>query len=221
MKPRVGIISTGDEIVPIDGDASFGKIRDINSHIFSALMRETGCECTEYGIVRDCYEDIYASVVRAVSENDIVLISGGSSAGTRDMTAQIIASLGEVYVHGIALKPGKPTIIGKIYGKAVFGLPGHPAAGWFVSLRFVAPLINAFFGSRVKERTVKAPLSQNISSNNGREEIVCVKLKEGIAEPVFAKSGVISLLSESDGYIIIDRNREGMKSGEEAEIHLF
>lgn len=221
VKPRVGIISTGDEIVPIDGDASFGKIRDINSHIFSALMREMGCECTEYGIVRDCYEDIYASVVRAVSENDIVLISGGSSAGTRDMTAQIIASLGEVYVHGIALKPGKPTIIGKIYGKAVFGLPGHPAAGWFVSLRFVAPLINAFFGSRVKERTVKAPLSQNISSNNGREEIVCVKLKEGIAEPVFAKSGVISLLSESDGYIIIDRNREGMKSGEEAEIHLF
>ncbi len=221
VKPHIGIISTGDEIVPIEGEIALGKVRDINTHILSALMREKGCECTEYGIIKDRYEDIHNAVVRAVSENDIVLISGGSSAGTRDMTSQIISSLGEVYAHGIAIKPGKPTIIGKIDGKAVFGLPGHPAASYFVCLRFIVPLVNILLNRNEKERTLKAKLTQNISSNHGREEIVCVKLTDCGAEPVFGKSGVISLLSESDGYIIIDRNREGLKSGEEVEIHLF
>lgn len=221
VKPRVGIISTGDEIVPIESEITFGKIRDINTHILSALMREKGCECTEYGIIKDSREDIYNAVVKAVKENDIVMISGGSSAGTRDMTAKIISSLGEVYVHGIAVKPGKPTIIGKIDGKAVFGLPGHPAASYFVCLRFIVPLVRNLLCQKNKEITLKSGILQNISSNHGREEIVCVKLTDEGAEPVFAKSGVISLLSESDGYIIIDRNREGLKSGETVEIHLF
>ncbi len=221
LKIRVGIISTGDEIVSADSDITLGKIRDINSHILSALMREKDCECTEYGIVKDKYDDIYNAVVKAVKENDIILISGGSSAGTRDMTAEIISSLGEVYAHGIAIKPGKPTIIGRIDGKAVFGLPGHPAASYFVCLRFIVPLVCTLLGRKVKDRTVKSKILQNISSNHGREEIVCVKLSDEGAEPVFGKSGVISLLSRSDGYIIIDRNREGLKSGEETEIHLF
>ncbi len=221
LKPRVGIISTGDEIVPIESEITLGKIRDINTHILSALMREKGCECKEYGIVKDSREDIYNTVVKAVKENDIILISGGSSAGTRDMTAEIISSLGEVYIHGIAVKPGKPTIIGKIDGKAVFGLPGHPAASYFVCLRFIVPLVNALVCRKGEERTLKANISQNISSNHGREEIVCVKLTDRGAEPVFGKSGVISLLTESDGYIIIDRNLEGLKTGETVEIHLF
>ncbi len=220
-KPRVGIISTGDEIVPIESEITLGKIRDVNSHILSALMREKGCECKEYGIIKDSREDIYNTVVEAVKENDIILISGGSSAGTRDMTADIISSLGEVYVHGIAVKPGKPTIIGKIDGKAVFGLPGHPAASYFVCLRFIIPLVDSLLCRKTKERKVKARLLQNISSNHGREEIVCVRLTDEGAKPVFGKSGVISLLSDSDGYIIIDRNREGVKYGETVEIHLF
>ncbi len=221
VKPRVGIISTGDEIVPIESEISFGKIRDINSHILSALMREKGCVCKEYGIIKDNREEIYNAVVKAVSENDIILISGGSSAGTRDMTADIISSLGEVFAHGIAIKPGKPTIIGKIDGKAVFGLPGHPSASYFVCLRFIVPLVERLLCRKTEERTVRAILSQNISSNHGREEIICVKNEGETAIPVFGKSGVISLLSESDGYIIIDRNREGLKSGEAVEIHLF
>ncbi|MBQ7117726.1 MAG: molybdopterin molybdenumtransferase MoeA [Clostridia bacterium] len=221
MKIRVGIISTGDEIVPAEGETPVGKVRDINSHILSALMSEKGCKCTGYGIVKDIYDDIYDAVLRAVKENDIVLISGGSSAGTRDMTAGIISSLGETYAHGIAVKPGKPTIIGKIDGKAVFGLPGHPAASYFVCLRFVVPLINMLYGIKDNTRAVKSKILRNISSNHGREEIVCVKLSDEGAEPVFGKSGIISLLSESDGYIIIDRNREGLRCGEETEIHLF
>lgn len=220
-KPRVGIISTGDEIVPVDGSVPFGKIRDINSHILFSLFKELGCDGTEYGIIADKYDDIYFSVKKAVSENDIVIISGGSSAGVRDMTADIISSLGEVYIHGIAMKPGKPTIVGKIDGKAVFGLPGHPAAAYFVALRLIKPLVDSILGREENNNTVKGRLTQNISSNHGREEIICIKVSGEDAEPFFGKSGVISLLSQSDGYIVIDRNCEGLKKGDEVNIFLF
>lgn len=220
-KPKVGIISTGDEIVPIDSQLSFGKIRDINSHILSCLMRENGCEATLYGIVKDEYNEIISAMKKAVSENNIVLISGGSSAGARDMTVDIISSLGEVYLHGIAMKPGKPTIVGKIDGKAVFGLPGHPTAGYFVTLRLVKSLVDMMLCRNDNIRKIKAKMLCNISSNHGREEILCIKLTEDGAKPLYGKSGVISLLSESDGYIIIDRNCEGLKAGDETEIFLF
>ena len=220
-KPKAGIISTGDEIVSVDTPLTFGKIRDINSHVLSALMKENGCEATLYGIVKDEYEDILAVMKNAVSENDIVLISGGSSAGARDMTVDIISKLGEVYLHGIAMKPGKPTIVGKINGKAVFGLPGHPTAGYFVALRLVKPLVDMMLSRKDSTQKIKAKMLQNVSSNNGREEILCVKLTDEGAMPVYGKSGVISLLAESDGYIIIDRNCEGLKAGDEAEIYLF
>lgn len=219
--PKVGIISTGDEIVPIDAELTMGKIRDINTHIISALMKEQGCECTEYGIVKDEYSDILTAMQKAVSENDIVLISGGSSAGARDMTVDIISTLGEVYLHGIAMKPGKPTIVGKINGKAVFGLPGHPVAGYFVALSLVKPLTDMMLDRRERQNTVRAKMLHNVSSNHGREEILCVRLTDDGALPVYGKSGVISLLSQCDGYVLIDRNCEGLKAGEDAEIFLF
>lgn len=220
-RPEVGIISTGDEIISVDAPLSFGKIRDINSHILSALMIENGCKCTSYGIVRDEYNEILSVMKKAVNENDIVLISGGSSAGARDMTVDIISKLGEVYLHGIAMKPGKPTIVGKIDGKAVFGLPGHPTAGYFVALRLVKTLVDMMLCRKDSTRKIKAKMLCSISSNHGREEILCVKLTDEGAMPVYGKSGVISLLAESDGYIIIDRNCEGLKENDEAEIYLF
>lgn len=220
-KPKVGIISTGDEIVPVESEAVFGKIRDINSSILASLMRELGCESKEYGIIPDDYSKIYEAIKTATKENDIVLISGGSSAGVRDMTANIINELGELYFHGISMKPGKPTILGKVQSKAVFGLPGHPAAAYFVSLRLVKHLINMMLCRKNTEKLISAPLLQNISSNHGREEIVCVKLSSDGAKPVFAKSGIISLLGTSDGYIIIDRNTEGLKKGDRVQVILF
>lgn len=219
--PKVGIISTGDEIVPVDTPLTSGNIRDINSHILSALLKERGCECKLYGIVKDEYGAILSAIKKAVSENDAVLISGGSSAGARDMTADIISKLGEVYLHGIAMKPGKPTIVGKIDGKAVFGLPGHPVASYFVALRLVTPLTDMMLCRKNDTRSIKAKILCNVSSNHGREEILCVKLTDGGTVPVYGKSGVISLLAESDGYIIIDRNCEGLKANDEAEIYLF
>ncbi len=220
-KVRVGIISTGDEIVSIGSENVFGKIRDINSHILSALMSEIGCVATEYGIIKDNYNAIYESVRKAVSENDIVLISGGSSAGARDMTVSIIEKCGEVYLHGIAMKPGKPTIVGKIDEKAVFGLPGHPAAAYFVALRLVKHLVDSVLCRKGKQKTLKGTLLQNISSNHGREEIVCVRICDDGIEPVFGKSGIISLLSHCDGYIIIPRNQEGHRAGDEVRVYLF
>lgn len=220
-RPKVGIISTGDEIVPIDSEVSFGKIRDVNSHILSALMKEMGCDTTEYGIVKDDYELIYNTVKRASDENDIVLISGGSSAGARDMTANIINELGELYFHGISMKPGKPTILGKVNNKAVFGLPGHPAAAYFVSVRLVGYLINMMFSRKNNTKKITTKLTQNISSNHGREEMVCIKLTDEGAKPIFAKSGIISLLSQCDGYIVIDRNTEGLRKDDTVQINLF
>lgn len=220
-KIKVGIISTGDEIVPIDSEIQFGKIRDINTHILSSLMKELGCDSTEYGIIKDDYNSILTTLKTAVNENDIVLISGGSSAGIRDMTADIISSLGEVYFHGIAIKPGKPTILGKVQNTAVFGLPGHPMAAYFVALRFVKPLIDKIFCKEPTEKVIKGILTQNISSNHGREEIVCVKISGDEVQPYFGKSGAISLLSKSDGYIIIDRNLEGLKQGDKVQVFLF
>ncbi len=220
-KPAVGIISTGDELVSADSEASFGKIRDINSHILSALMRELGCETAFYGIIKDDYSEIDSTLKKATAENDIVLISGGSSAGAADMTADIISASGELLFHGLAMKPGKPTILGKIDGKAVFGLPGHPAAAYFVALRLIKPLICTMLCTEIKTVKAVGELTQNISSNHGREEIVCVKVRNGKITPLFAKSGIISMLSQSDGYIIIERNREGLRQGETVEVILF
>lgn len=220
-KLKVGIISSGDEIVPVEENPACGQVRDVNSHILSALCRERDCEVKAYGIIRDSFEKLYAVTEKAVSECDIVLLSGGSSAGTRDMTVKVISDLGEVFVHGIAVKPGKPTIIGKIGNCAVFGLPGHPAAAYFTAMRFVLPLIKRIYGADGEVKTVKAVTAFNISSNHGREEFIPVRIEKGVAYPIFRKSGVISLLCEADGYIVIDRNKEGLKTQEEVEVHLF
>ncbi len=218
---RVGIISTGDELVSADSVPGAGKIRDINSHILSAMVREWGCESKAYGIIGDDYGKILSAVDKACDENDIVLISGGSSAGTRDLTVKVISALGEVLFHGIALKPGKPTIFGKVRERAVFGLPGNPGAAFYVSLLAVKPLADKLSGSTEETRTKEYPVSTNISSNHGREEIVSVKIKNGVAEPLFTKSAFMSAVADCDGYIVVDRNTEGIKAGDVAAVHLF
>ncbi|MBQ6897895.1 MAG: molybdopterin molybdotransferase MoeA [Clostridia bacterium] len=220
-KPVVGIISTGDEIVDCSEKPAIGQIRDVNSVLLASLMKENGCEVKNYGIVRDRKEDLECIFSTALSECDTVLLSGGSSKGARDMTAEIISEKGSLLFHGLAMKPGKPTILGKCGEKAVFGLPGHPAAAFFVALRVVIPYINQITEKTEKPKSAKYILGSDIPSNHGREEIVAVKIKEGKIYPLFGKSGLVTLLSESDGYIIIDRNREGVFTGEETEVFLL
>lgn len=218
-KPLVGIISTGDEIIACSEKPSFGQIRDINSLLLASLLRENGCEVKSFGIVKDKKDELTAVFERALNECDLVLLSGGSSKGTRDMTAEVISEKGELLFHGLSMKPGKPTILGKCENKAVFGLPGHPAAAYYVACRVVLPYIKMLTGSNKNMPCHKYPLGTDIPSNHGREEVVSVKIKEGKVYPVYGKSGLVTLLSESDGYIIIDRNREGMFLGEETEVY--
>lgn len=220
-KIKVGIISSGDEIVPVEQSVPLGKIRDINSHFLSALMKENGCLTKEYGIVKDDFDKLYNTLQLACEECDIVLISGGSSAGSKDMTASVIEKNGTLYFHGIAVKPGKPTIFGKVNNKAVFGLPGHPAAAYIIAQAVVMNLISYCRSENNTSITITAEITESVSSNHGREEFVPVILDNGKAQPLFFKSGLVSLLSSADGYVIVPRNKEGLLKNEKVTVHLF
>mgnify|MGYP003309198510 FL=1 len=220
-KIKVGIISSGDEIVPVEESVPLGKIRDINSHFLASLIKENGYDAKEYGIVRDDFDELYCTLQKATDECDAVLISGGSSAGAKDMTAAVIDKNGEVFFHGIAVKPGKPTIFGKVKGKAVFGLPGHPAAAYLITKTVVMNLLRFCSKQENKPLTVSAEITESISSNHGREELIPVILKGLKAHPLFFKSGLVSLLSSADGFVIIPRNREGLFKDEKVTVYLF
>ncbi|MBQ6267503.1 MAG: molybdopterin molybdotransferase MoeA [Clostridia bacterium] len=211
-RPVIAIISTGDEIT--EGAPQPGQIRDINSYLLAAAVREAGCEALVYGVVRDRRDAIEKAVRDCLRDADAVLLSGGSSAGTRDLTVQIIDALGEVYFHGIAMKPGKPTIFGMIAGKPVFGLPGHPLAAYFVFRLIVTDWIKACLRQPDDAPVCSGPLAVNIPSNHGRTEFLCVTIGSGgEVKPLHTKSGVISVLSASEGFIEIPRDAEGLAQG--------
>lgn len=225
---QVGIISTGDEVIDIRQKPEGSKVRDVNSYTIYAGLKAYGAEPVLYGIVGDDFSKISESVDNALQECDIVLVSGGSSAGMKDEALKVIDSLGTpgALVHGIAVKPGKPTILGKVKGKAVIGLPGHPASAFMIFRTIVYKLMDVMSGIEVeKYNSLVAEMAVNYPSNTGREEFLPVKL-ENIgekfqAEPVFGKSGLITLLSAADGYVKIKRSSEGLKKGEEVEAVLF
>ena len=227
-KLKVGIVSTGDEVVDIRSKPTGAQVRDINTYCLYAAIVEYGGEPKPYGIAADNYEQIREIVKKAAEECDIVLISGGSSVGTRDETYKVINSLGApgILVHGIAIKPGKPTILGKVNGKAIFGLPGHPVSAYFIFKIFVATLMNVKNGVTDKfTKSIQAELSCNYPSNNGREEFVPVRLEEVrgklVAHPVFGKSGLITVLTTADGYMHISRGLEGISAGEMVNVRLL
>ena len=225
---KVGIISTGDELVEISEKPNGAKVRDVNSHALCSAVLNLGGEPVLYGIISDDFLKLSEVAMRAVKECDIVLISGGSSAGTKDETRNVIDSLGSpgVLAHGIAVKPGKPTILGNVNGKAVFGLPGHPASALMIFRIFVGYLFDVIY--KVEGHffnSVGAVMECNYPSNNGREEFLPVRLKqsgvENIAAPVFGKSGLLSLLTAADGYVHISRGSEGLTMGQKVEVILF
>lgn len=221
-KPLVGIISTGNELVPADVVPGPGQVRDANAPMLAAWLREYGCEPRRYGIAKDEREAFEAVITRAVAECDVVLLSGGSSKDDRDMTARVIAEQGEVLVHGIALAPGKPTIIGRIKEKPVFGLPGHPASAFVVLIAIVRPLLDRMLGQAGPLlRTVRATLTVNVPSQRGREEYVRVKVTDGVATPLFGKSGLLNTLVASDGLIRIPAGFEGLEKGSTVDVILW
>ncbi len=224
-KPVAGIISTGDELVPVEDTPADGQIRDVNSAMLAALMEDAGAESICYGILKDEEEKLSEAVERALSECDLVLISGGSSVGLKDSTCRVLERKGEVLFHGIAMKPGKPTILGKADGKAVFGLPGHPVAAFFVSELFVRPLIAQMMGRKAAVREIPAVLTEAISANDGRAQYLGVFLEErdGVlyAGPIHSKSGLITNLAASDGFFCIPRDCEGIPAGKTINVRLY
>ena len=217
-KPVIAVISTGDEIV--SGTPQAGQIRDVNTYLLASAVKEYGCEALVYGVVKDDRDAIEQAVKDCVKQADAVLISGGSSAGTRDLTVQIIDSLGKAYFHGVAMKPGKPTIFGVIDNKPVFGLPGHPLAAYFVFRLIVTEYIRTVLSQAEDRPKRSAVLAVNIPSNHGREEYLCVTLNEaGEAVPLHTKSGVVSVLSRAEGFIRIERNTEGLFKGTTVDIY--
>jgi len=225
---RVAIVSGGDELVAPDQEPSPGQIRDINTYTLSALVERAGHEPIPMGIVPDVYEELAATARRALDMADVVILSAGSSVSTRDMTAQAIASLGEpgVLVHGVSLRPGKPTILAVANGKPVFGLPGNPVSCMVTFDLFVGPTLARLSGRRAPPRNVvRARLAHNIPSAAGREDYVQVALEsrddEPWAVPVFGKSNLIYTLVRSDGMVKVELDEGGLREGDWVSVILF
>ncbi|MEW6082766.1 MAG: gephyrin-like molybdotransferase Glp [Bacillota bacterium] len=228
-KPRVAILSTGDEVVPVGQRPGPGQVRDMNSTGLAAMAVRDGSEVTLMGIVEDNLDALRSAMASSLDSWDILLISGGSSVGARDLTREVIDSLGPpgVMVHGIALKPGKPAILGLSGMKPIYGLPGHPASALVAYAAVVRPVLLRLAGERNPRHRlaeVTAILSRSISSPVGRMDMVRVALsQEGpgpVASPVLGASALISPLMKADGYIVIPVGKNGCSAGEEVKVIL-
>jgi len=226
-KPKFYIISTGDEIIDIEEKLEMGKIRDINAYTLHTLIGKIGGEVVGKSIVKDNFAHLKEEVENALDVSDVVIISGGSSVGAKDFTQDVINSFDGkgVFIHGVSIKPGKPTIIGEANGKAIFGLPGHPVSSIVVFKAFVEYFVRSLFDIKDKVLKTRAILDFNLHSSPGKETYQMVKLEERngkmYAEPVFGKSGMITLLSKSNGYIIIKEHEEGLNKGEERDVYFL
>ena len=221
-KLTVGVISTGDELVPPEIAPGPGQVRDVNSPMLEAMLGAFGAGVINYGIVIDDERLLSQTVTKAVSECDAVLLSGGSSVGVKDAACRIIESMGQLLLHGIAIKPGKPTILGKAGNKPLVGLPGHPVAAYFITKLFVLPLLSRLMGSKQQAYTTTAKVTESISANHGRTQYHCCRLerKDGqfYAYPIRGKSGLITTLAGTDGYFCIGRDCEGLPNGAEVQV---
>lgn len=221
------VISTGDEIIDLDEDLEFGKIRDINGYAICSLIKKLGGVVVKKSIVKDDYNLLRGEVQFGIDNSDIVLLSGGSSVGTRDFTHDVINSFNGqgVLVHGVALKPGKPTIIGECENKVVIGLPGHPVSAIIVFKIFIEYLVNEILEINENKYLIDAIINQNLHSSPGKKTYQMVSLEEidnkYYATPIFGKSSMITLLSKACGYVIIDENCEGLYKKEKVKVHLL
>lgn len=224
-KPVIGIISTGDEIVDCDEVKKPGQIRDINTYLLYSLIIESGCKPIKYGLIKDDYNLLKKIVEMALEQCDIVLMSGGSSVGKKDHTVNVINSVGEILVHGISVKPGKPTIVGKTCEKIIFGLPGHPLACAVIFKTIVKHYIDKITGYKDVSYPIPSKFSINYHKAKGREEYLPVTLQlengEIIAMPVFGKSGLITGFSKAWGFVRIERNEEGLRDGQIVNVFKF
>ena len=229
VSPRVGILSSGDEVVPPEMEPGPAQVRDINSYTLSAIIGRLGGKPILRGIVPDQHDALFEVVKQAHQEDDLIVITAGSSVSARDITGDVIQSLGEpgVLVHGIAIKPGKPTILAIADDIPLIGLPGNPVSALVVGTLILAPLIRRFLGVQrvLPAPQVAARLSVNVVSQAGREDYLPVRLQESeegtIAEPVFGRSNLIFTLVRADGLIHIPTDATGLSAGTDVLVTLF
>jgi molybdopterin molybdotransferase len=229
QQPRVAILATGDEVVPPDAEPAPGQVRDVNTVTVAGIVLRAGGVPVPCGIVRDDFDALYQAARRALDAADALVISAGSSVSVRDMTADVINRLGRpgVLVHGVSLKPGKPTILAVCDGQPVFGLPGNPVSAMVVADLFLTPTLWKMQGLAhpIAHRSIRARLARNVASTPGREDYVQVRLveREGDvwAEPIFGKSNLIYTLVKADGLLVVPLDANGVQAGEWVEVRMF
>lgn len=231
-QPRVALISTGDEIVDANTVPLPGQVRNINQHSLAGLIEECGGKLKDWGVIRDDRAELTRAIGAALDWADLVVLSGGSSMGAKDIALETILSFpeSEFVFHGISIAPGKPTIFAKACGKPILGLPGYPVSALVIFDLFAAPLLRRLGGESAQslgrfERTVKATLKTNVASQIGREDYVRVTLEGAanqlVAAPLPSKSGAIFTLVKADGMVRIEMNQDGLEQGEEVDVILF
>ena len=228
-RPRVAIVSTGDEVVPPDTERlSPGQVRDATASALAAMVTEAGGEPSPRGIVTDDAEALAKTLQAALHDCDLVVVSAGSSVGARDQTAEAVESLGApgVYCHGLAIKPGKPTLLAECDGVPVIGLPGNPLSALVVFRMVGLPLLRRVAGITVTptEPTTTAALSREVASAAGRLDVVQVQLSdvpERIATPLFGFSALLSLLTSADGYVVIPEAATGLDAGSTVTVTMY
>lgn len=228
-RPRVAILSTGDELVSPDQEITPGKIRDINTYSLAAITEQAGAVPITMDIVGDSYEELRDAAKAAIEQSDMLVISAGSSVSTRDMTSQVIGSLGEpgILVHGVSVRPGKPTILASVAGKPAIGLPGNPVSALVIFDLFAVPTMYLLAGCvRPPARpSLTARLTLNIASVAGREDYVPVRLETDDdgprAVPVFGESNLISTMMNADGMALVPLDKVGLSAGEMVTVRLF
>lgn len=227
IRPRIGLLSTGDEVIDPSQTPRSGQVRDINSFTLGALVEKYGGEAVRYGILPDDFAALQDAAAKGLAECDALVITAGSSASTRDMTADVIRSLGSpgVLVHGINTRPGKPTILGVCDRKAVIGLPGNPVSALVNGYLFVAPVIERLLGKLPAPRAaLQARLTVNLPSQAGREDWWPVRLQAASngyeADPIFGKSNLIFTLASADGLLCIHADATGLSAGQMVDVML-
>ncbi len=228
-RPRVVLLSTGDEVVPPEQAPRIGQVRDVNSYSIAGLVAQAGGVALQGGIIPDSFAELKAAAQAAQAEADLLVISAGSSVSVRDITVDVVTELGRpgVLVHGVSIKPGKPTLLAVADGKPIIGLPGNPVSAMISAGLFLVPAIRRLLGSAnpPPAAVVRARLTHNLASQAGRVDFVPVRLtwKDGqrLAEPVFGKSNQIFILVQGQGLVMVPRDANGLTAGDEVDVTLF
>ncbi len=223
-KLKVAVISTGNELVLPEEDLEYGKIYDVNSSTIYSALKSYGVHPILKGIIPDEYAAVKNVIKHSLEDADLIITSGGTSAGAGDVLREVMDDMGEVMVHGISIKPGKPTIIGEVNNKMVIGLPGNPTAALIVLDVLIAPYLKNFSGCAAHYKPsdkIKLPMASRFHSAQGRMEYLLVKIVGGQVNPILKNSGAITGLSEADGYIKIPKTTEMILEGDLVEVYFF